>query len=97
MSAVTQFKTDGTTAYLWTSVTDPRGGCDPVEVAVLSTSFGRAKELVTEAGFRVSGRKPTTTVRYRLGPDELYGNPDVVYWRGGDEAGGAVDPPWHKA
>jgi hypothetical protein len=97
VSAVSQFKTADGTAYVWTSVTDPRGGCDSVDVAVLSTSFARARELVGKAGFRVSGRKPTETVRYRLGPPELYDNPDIVYWRGGDEAGGDLDPPWRRA
>ena len=76
-------------------MTAPAGGCASVEVAVVTASYERARRLATAAGFRVGGRRPSTTVRARIDPEAMYAVPDSVDWRGGD--GAVLDQPRRQA
>lgn len=93
MSVARSRHVDGGTLVLWVSVTDPEGGCDPVEVAVVADTFAHARELATAAGYDVTGRKPRERLPEALVPQEAAGRPGVVFVRTSDRP----PRPWRPA
>lgn len=93
MSFALSLRMTSGTAYYWGSVTDPDGGCDSVEVAVLADTFSAARDVATRAGFRVTGRKPRERLPEDLLPPRIEAHPGRLHVKRHT----APDPTWQPA